>query len=550
MLNFLHIWFIESKKMKRLNHSLRFFSCCLSLIFSHSAVAQNHEVFLSRNYDYKFQSYLNKQDVSFHSSIKPLNNYDIKKRKVEYEFGVPFKGFNSKEVEGHKSKVQVRFFPLIEISGTAVSDVVDTFAYNMGIGAAAVVQAGEKFNARVEFTGSKFQYPDYLKREVESTSVGANGQLWHQESNGYHSTNLNGFLDYRPGEVFDFRIGHGRNFIGEGYRSMMLSDNAGNYSYGRITADIWRLKYMVLYAHLKDQGTNKGHKYQDFDNKFTTVHYLSWNINKWFNLGFFESVVWPGRDTLLDRGYDPNYLNPVIFMRPVEYSTGSSDNSLLGIALNFKPKNGWTIYSQLVLDEFLLSELQADVKDLVKPDPARISGWWANKYAFQLGVKAHNIFGVSGLGVQSEFNLVRPFTYSHGNSVQNFGHLNRSLAHPLGSNFYESISFISYQFGNSLLEVKTQFFQQGHSTDSTNFGEDIFQTYRSRSREYGHYTGQGIARTISAFGVGYNYIIVPESNLRLFADFTIRNQNWITKRTDIFLSVGIRSSITNRYSDI
>jgi hypothetical protein len=130
--------------MKRLNHRVRFFFCCLSLIFSHYAVAQNREVFLSRNYDYKFQSYLNKQDVSFHSSIKPLNNYDIKKGKVEYEFGVPFKGFNSKEVEGHKSKVQVRFFPLIEFSGTAVSDVVDTFAYNMGIGAAAVVQAGER----------------------------------------------------------------------------------------------------------------------------------------------------------------------------------------------------------------------------------------------------------------------------------------------------------------------------------------------------------------------------------------------------------------------
>ena len=521
--------------------------CFTIIVLGQSLLAQDYEVFLSRNYDYKFQAHLNKQDVSFHSSIKPLNISDIKKGKVEYEWGVPFKKFNNPE---EKTKVRVGFYPLVELSGTAVSDIVDTFAFNLGVGAAAVVQAGEKFNARIEFTGSRFQYPHYLKREVERTQVGSDGQLWHQENNGYHSTNLNGFIDYRPGQVFNFRIGHGRNFIGEGYRSMMLSDNAGNYSFGLLTADIWRLKYMVLYAHLKNVGINQGRNYQKLDNKFTTVHYLSWNINKWFNLGFFESVVWPSNDTLLDRGYDPNYLNPVIFMRPVEFSTGSSDNSLLGIALNFKPKNGWTIYSQFVLDEFLLSQLQADAKDLVKSDPSRRSGWWANKYAVQLGVKAHNIFGVSGLGIQSEFNLARPFIYSHGNSLQNYGHLNRSLGHPLGSNFYESISFVSYQFGNSLIEGKLQFFQQGHSTDSTNFGEDVFQAYSSRSSEYGHYTGQGISRTISAIGVSYNYIIVPESNLRLFADFTIRNQNWISKRTDIFLSIGIRSSITNRYSDI
>jgi len=546
--NFLLIWSIESKEMKRVSHNLGLFLCCTFFGIAPSLKAQDYDIFLSRNYDYKFQSHLNKQDVSFHTSIKPLNINDIKKGTVDYEYGTPFKRFNKKAEQ--KPKIQLGIYPLIEISGTAVADIVDTCAYNFGIGAAGMLRVGEQLNGRIEFTGSRFQYPEYLKNEVERTLVGTDGQLWHQENTGYHSTNLNGFLDYKPGQVFNFRVGHGRNFIGEGYRSMMLSDNAGNYSYGRITADIWRFKYMVLYAHLKDVGASKSRNFQDFDNKFATVHYLSWNITKWFNLGFFESVVWPGRDTLLDRGYDPNYLNPIIFMRPVEYSTGSSDNSLLGVALNFKPKNGWTIYSQLVLDEFLLSELQADAKDFVRPDPARRSGWWANKYAIQLGVKAHNIFGVTGLGVQSEFNIARPFTYSHGNSVQNYGHLNRALAHPLGSNFYESVSFMSYQRGNSLIEGKMQFFQQGQSTDSTNFGEDVFQPYRSRNSEYGHYTGQGVSRTIAAAGVSYNYIIVPGSNLRLFADFTIRNQKWVTNRTDIFLSIGIRSSITNRYSDI
>lgn len=508
----------------------------------------NNEIFLARNYDYKFQAYLNRQDVSLHSAIKPFTKKDLKKEPIKYQYGFPAQKLNHVENEDHR--VRLGFYPLIEATGSVVSDVVDTFQTNLGIGAAGLFTAGEIVDGRVEFTASRFQVPAYLKNGVETSFITPDGQLWHQKNNGYHTTNFNGFLDFHPGSVFQFRVGHGRNFIGEGYRSMMLSDNAGNYSYGRITADIWRLKYMVLYAHLKDIGTNPSRNYQLNESKFSTIHYLSWNINKWFNLGFFESVVWPGRDTLVERGYDPNYLNPIIFMRPVEFSTGSSDNSLLGMAFNFKPTVGFMLYSQFVLDEFLFSELTADAKDILATDPGRQSGWWANKYAIQLGAKAHNIFGFEGLGVQTEVNITRPFTYSHGNSSQNYGHLNRSLAHPLGANFVESVSILSYQYENTLIEGKLQYFQQGHSTDSTNFGEDIFQPYRSRSSEYGHYTGQGRLRTVLAAGVTFNHIIVPETNLRIFGDFTIRNQKIGSSRTDIFLTVGIRSSITNRYSDI
>lgn len=523
------------------------FLVIMFLVFG-SANAQNHAVFLSRNYNYKFQSHLSKRDVSFHSAIQPYTINDIKKQKIKYEYGKPFQKLN-KEVE-QENKSRIDFYPLAELGAKVISDIVDTNGFDVGIGVASELKLGNSFNSRVEFSASRFQYPLHIEDEVRSSWTTADGQLWHQYKNGYHTTNLNGFLDYKPGEIFDFRVGHGRIFLGDGYRSLMLSDNAGNYSYGKVSADIWRLKYMVLYAHLREVGSNISRTYNNMDSKFATIHYLSWNVNKWFNVGFFESVVWPGRDTLLDRGFDPNYLNPVIFMRPVEYSLGSSDNSLLGVALNFKPVQKTQIYTQFVLDEFLLDELMQDAKDLVQPDPARRSGWWANKYAIQIGVKTFDAFKVKGLGFQTEMNLVRPFTYSHGNANQNYGHLNRSLAHPLGSNFIESVSFISYQYGNALVEMKFQYFQQGMSSDSTNFGEDVFQPYRSRSSEYGHYLGQGVRRDVAALSLTYNYIIVPETNLRLYFNFIVRDQKYITNRIDFLVTFGVRSSITNRYTDI
>lgn len=54
-----------------------------------------------------------------------------------------------------------------------------------------------------------------------------------------------------------------------------------------------------------------------------------------------------------------------------------------------------------MLDEFKLHEVIAG------------NGWWGNKLAFQLGAKAFDLFNIRSLYVQTEFNFVRPYTYSH-----------------------------------------------------------------------------------------------------------------------------------------
>ena len=69
------------------------------------------------------------------------------------------------------------------------------------------------------------------------------------------------------------------------------------------------------------------------ENKFSSAHILSWNISKWLNLSVFESVIWQGKDSLNNRGFDINYLNPFVFFRPIEYSIGSADNSFFGGSL-------------------------------------------------------------------------------------------------------------------------------------------------------------------------------------------------------------------------
>src|SRR5690606_26487963 len=98
------------------------------------------------------------------------------------------------------------------------------------------------------------------------------------------------------------------------------------------------IKYVNLYNFWRDNSSNPFDTKQDIF-KFNSTHYLSWNITRYLNFSVFETVVFQGKDTLVNRGFDFNYINPVVFYRPVEYGLGSSDNVLLGANLSSKITN-------------------------------------------------------------------------------------------------------------------------------------------------------------------------------------------------------------------
>ena len=85
---------------------------------------------------------------------------------------------------------------------------------------------------------------------------------------------------------------------------------------------------------------------------------LDLNIGKKNKLtvSIFETVMWAPSAS---RGYELAYLNPVLFIRPVENSLGSPDNVLLGSNVRWKINQQNTLYGQVMLDELLLDEVRA-----------------------------------------------------------------------------------------------------------------------------------------------------------------------------------------------
>jgi hypothetical protein len=272
----------------------------------------------------------------------------------------------------------------------------------------------------------------------------------------------------------DFQFGYDKNFIGNGYRSLFLSDFTAPYLFLKFNVRVWKLNYQNIYMELVTQHLPGDYQYPK---KYATIHHLSVNATPWLNVGLFENITFSRPDH-----YEFSYLNPVIFLPAAQQQNGSPDKSTVG--LDFKANVGHVtqVYGQLLFNEFVLKEIRH-----------YSNGWWGNKQGLQLGIKYIDAFNVKNLDVRLETNVVRPFTYQHGDSVTEYSHYNQPLAHPLGANFAEFIAIVHYQPAYKwTMEGKIIYYKQGLDSAGINFGSNIFESYLTRPRDYGFSIGSGV----------------------------------------------------------
>ena len=88
-----------------------------------------------------------------------------------------------------------------------------------------------------------------------------------------------------------------------------------------------------------------------------------------------------------------------------------------------------------------------------------------------------------------EYNLVRPYTYSHWNS-SSYGHYAQPLAHPLGANFDEFIVKLDYYYQRFSVNFKYNFARVGlddFENINISYGNDIFLDYNLMLKKLGSY---------------------------------------------------------------
>ena len=337
----------------------------------------------------------------------------------------------------------------------------------------------DKLGFSAYLTDNQERGPSWFQsRATQFDAVPGAGYFKHFGTTGFDYFDNRASIYFNAWKYFDFQFGYDKNFIGNGYRSLFLSDYSAPYLFLKFNTRIWKLNYQTIYMELISQhNTNTDYQYPK---KYAVVHHLNVNATRWLNLGLYENVVFSRSDH-----YDFSYLNPVIFLVSAQQQNGSPDKTTVGLDFKANIGHATQFYGQLLINEFILHQVLHYG-----------AGNWANKQGLQLGFKYVDAFEVKNLDLQLETNVVRPFTYQHNDSVSNYSHYNQPLAHPLGANFYEFIAIARYQpVYKWNLEGKLIYYKQGLDSAGENFGSNIFENYETRPRDYGFSVGSGIPAT-------------------------------------------------------
>ena len=377
--------------------------------------------------------------------------------------------------------------------------------------------------------------PFYVQQYVTARkAVPGAGFYKSFKGTGYDYFDARGYITLNALKYIDIQFGYDKNFIGNGFRSLFLSDFSAPYLFLKLNTRIWKFNYQNLFMELQTMGQIPGDKL--IPKKYAAMHHLDLGITKWLNFGFFEGIIF-GRPDHFEFGY----LNPIIFYRSVEQQMGSYDNAVIGVDAKANVAHKFQFYGQLLLDEFNLTEMKKG------------EGWWGNKFGYQLGAKYIDAFNIKNLDLQIESNRIRPFTYSHGDSVANYTHYNQPLAHPLGANLQELIGIARFQPADKwYLQAKAIYYMQGKDTGNLNFGSNIFlpNSPLYRHSDYGFDVGDAINGKTASASMLVSYQWKPNFFFELSAVIRKESETAISaakKSSTIYF--GIRWNVNRREFD-
>lgn len=403
--------------------------------------------------------------------------------------------------------------PVLYLSGGKEKDV-DAIRYinSRGVEVDGVIDGKVGFYAYM--VENQASFPSYVSERIFGFGAVPGENFWKRfKDTGVDYFSAKGYVTLQATKHIGVQFGYDKNFIGNGYRSLILSDYSGNYTFLKLQTKVWKFQYTNLFAEMNadilNDNANVPLGNTVYPKKFLALHHLSLNVTKRLNIGVFESVVY-GRD---NNAFDVNYLNPVIFYRAIEGNLGSDGNVVLGSDWNWRAAKNFSLYGQLIIDEFKINEFKNG------------TGWWANKYGVQGGAKYINAFGVSNLDLQGEVNIVRPYTYSHRDKATSYSHYNQPLAHPFGANFKEAVGIVRYQplprlsFTGKMivaqqgLDTLNGILNYDENTAATNSGGNVLIPNNVNVTLRGNFLGQGVSsklfimELISTYQVKHNLFL-------------------------------------------
>ncbi|MBE9584324.1 gliding motility protein RemB [Mucilaginibacter sp. JRF] len=394
---------------------------------------------------------------------------------------------------------------------------------------------GTKFSFYTSGFENQARFADYYDAYVNRTGM-ISGQSYDRKF-GREKTKdwsyVTAVISYTPIKQLNFTLGQDKNFIGDGYRSLLLSDFATNYPFFRTTVTLGPIQYMAMWAYMQDRQEPRFDTFGDNRRKWAAFHYIDWTISNRASLGFFNAYIAPEANKQgVHRSFDVNFINPVFFASSLGPSS-QPGNSIAGFNGKYKFLNKHAIYGQFMFDRVQGNEGKA----------ITTTGW-------QAGVRGADLFGVTNLNYLAEYNTAQPYAYSGAERLSGYTAFSEPLAHPFGANFRETLGILNYSVGRFDLQGKVIYAKYGlDATATDNNGKNILLAFNGDNIP-GTSTGQGLSTTLKYAEGTVGFILNPRYNLKLEVGGIYRQlSNTVGTSNTTLLTIGLRSTFRNIYTD-
>ncbi|MFD1553786.1 hypothetical protein DNU06_09645 [Putridiphycobacter roseus] len=273
-------------------------------------------------------------------------------------------------------------------------------------------------------------YPNGNSYKQQNAIIPSYARTKPFKETGYDFAFATGYFSYTPTTWLNIQAGNGNQFIGNGYRSLLLSNFTVNYPYIKPEFSLFkgRLQYTLIYASLQNlyRLPYSNSPEANYEKKMSTTHFVNFALNKNIQIGFFEGNIWNRTDSLGTKKLKAASFNPILGVNSLLVEDNNY-NSIGGININARYKKSM-IYGQLLLDH------------------SSIAGT-------QIGLKFYHVM-TQNLHLQFEFNQTKENAYTANNKRLNYSHSNLPLAHPYESGFKELIGILDYNWKRIYLQAK------------------------------------------------------------------------------------------------
>lgn len=518
----------------------------LALLLAWAVRAQQNEVPLSRDFDIELERSASLLDARQFTGLKPVlesrtDLSDVLGYRVDtakYFYDVTEKLFRDHLFIVDEDEFHLTVDPLFQFeTGNDFGDVTpyaDTNRYYFNTrGIWIKADFGKKLSFQTMLHETQALVPQYLYLDmVRDNVVSGQGRVkltavrridfgWSQASVGF-----------APVKWLNIQLGHGRHFVGHGYRSVLLSDHSVGSPYLQFSVRAWkdRLQYTTWHTKLQ-HGVRKEDRLPTGSSSESMFGWMRARFNHLAiqlgraELGLFESTIFRNIDENGVMPFDALELNPVIGVNTLVHGFNGPYKNLVGVDAMVKVVDKVSVYGQFATD-----------------DPAQ------QRYAWQAGLHVFDLVK-RDIHLQLEYNAAKPFMYMDDPVQLAYMHSGLPMAHPMGANFDEAVAILDIGF----LE---RFRVQGKVNLAT-YHEDslITDNHGIDLDKPDMLTAPNVApaqeRQLTYLDLNASYLINPVTNLRFVVGLWRRD---VPGTADNFQSsyvyVSLRTGLFNRYYDL